>query len=59
MKLTVFLGKNASESFDIQLIDNSFTNKWIDEFSWCLENCEFDYNEILVYFLSIDERKKG
>ena len=57
MKLTVFLGKNASESFDIQLIDNSFTNKWIDELSWCLENCEFDYNEILVYFLSIDDRK--
>lgn len=57
MKLTVFLGHDASDSFDIGLIDNNFTNKWLDELSWCLENCEFDHNECFVSFLSIKEKK--
>lgn len=58
MKLTVFLGLHGSESFDINLLDNQFVNKWIDELYWCLENCEFDHNENFVNFLSIEERKK-
>jgi hypothetical protein len=57
MKLTVFLGQDASDSFDIGLINNQFTNKWLDELSWCLENCEFDHNETFLYFEDIEQRK--
>ena len=58
MKLTVFLGQDCSDSFDIGLIDNKFTNKWLDELSWCLENCEFDHNECFVDFLSVEKRQQ-
>jgi len=58
MKLTVFLGHDAHESFDMGLINNQFTNKWLDELSWCLENCEFDHNECFVNFLTIENRQK-
>ena len=55
MKLTVILGANEEASFDIALYDNSFTRKWVDELSWCLDNCEFNQSEAFSSFSTLAE----
>ena len=53
MKLTVILGADQEASFDISLYDNSFTRKWVDELSWCLDNCDFNQLEAFASNISL------
>jgi hypothetical protein len=55
MKLTVVLGTNGEESFDITLRDNSFTRKWVEELSWCLDNCGVNQLEAFSSALTLTE----
>lgn len=55
MKLTVVLGASEEASFDINLYDNSFTRKWVEELSWCLDNCEFNQLEAFASLYSLEE----
>lgn len=55
MKLTVILGTSQEVSFDIQLYDNSFVQKWVKELSWCLDNCEFNQREAFTSLITLDE----
>lgn len=45
MHLTVVLGTQETECFDIILNQNPFVEKWVDELKWCLEHCEFQQQE--------------
>lgn len=58
MKLTVLLGSSGEESFDITLYDNSFTQKWVKELRWCLDNCEINQAEAFSGLLSLEESCK-
>jgi len=40
MKLVVYLGINSETSFTVNLYNNKFVNKWLDELQWCLDNCK-------------------
>lgn len=51
MHLEVTLGYKAESYFNIILYNNNFVKKWIKEFQWCLNNCNFDQNQA---FLSLD-----
>lgn len=53
MKLTVILGADQEASFDISLYDNSFTRKWVNELSWCLDNCDFNQLEAFASNISL------
>jgi hypothetical protein len=53
MKLTVIVGADQEASFDISLYDNSFTRKWVDELSWCLDNCDFNQLEAFASNISL------
>jgi len=55
MELIVFLGINGEESFTVNLHNNSFINKWINELQWCLDNCEFNQQEAFAEMLSLEE----
>jgi hypothetical protein len=55
MKLTVVLGPESSETFDINLYKNKFVTKWTEELKWCLDNCEFNQLEAFAGFLSLAE----
>lgn len=55
MKLTVVLGASSEASFDIVLFDNSFTRKWVKELTWCLDNCEFEHQEVFSGLLTANE----
>lgn len=55
MKLAVTLGASSEASFDIFLFDNSFVRKWVQEFQWCLSNCQINQEESFVGFLSLEE----
>lgn len=57
MQLSVVLGSSTpEESFSINLYDNPFVQKWIKELRWCLDNCEFNQQEIFSRFLSAEDR---
>ena len=55
MKLTVVLGANEETSFDITINDNSFTRKWVEELSWCLDNCSFNQDEAFSAMMSLND----
>jgi hypothetical protein len=50
MHLTVVLGTKGEVSFDISLYQNPFTEKWINELRWCLNNCDFNQDEAFTAF---------
>jgi len=54
MKLAVVLGASGEASFNITLIDNPFVHKWTKEFQWCLDNCEFNHQEMFAGLMSLD-----
>jgi hypothetical protein len=53
MHLTVVLGTHSEVSFDISLNQNSFTEKWVNELRWCLNNCDFNQGETFTTLISI------
>jgi hypothetical protein len=55
MKLLVTLGSSSEESISITLNDNSFVSKWIEELSWCLNNCDIEQRNSFASFLTFDE----
>lgn len=55
MKLTVVLGTSDTVSFDIELNDTPFVNKWVKELSWCLDNCKINQQEAFSGFLTPTE----
>jgi hypothetical protein len=55
MYLTVVLGASSEASFDILLNDNSFTQKWVNELKWCLNNCDINQHEAFSSFLTLEE----
>lgn len=55
MNCTIVLGASGEASFDISLNDNPFVHKWIEEFRWCLVNCEFNQYEAFAGMLSLNE----
>jgi len=52
MHLTVVLGTQGEISFDISLNQTSFTEKWVSELRWCLNNCDFNQGEAFTTFNS-------
>jgi hypothetical protein len=59
MKLTVVLGTSSEASFDIMLVDNSFTRKWVNELSWCVDNCEFNQIEAFASNMTLQDSGKS
>jgi len=55
MKLIVELEASSEASFAIQLNNTAFVHKWLNEFKWCLDNCEFNQDEIIAGFITINE----
>jgi hypothetical protein len=55
MKLTVLLGASGEASFDINLNENSFTQKWVKELDWALNHVDFNQDETFAYLDSIEE----
>ena len=55
MKLVVELGASSEASFVIQLNDTAFVRKWLEEFRWCLLNCQFNQDEVFAGFLTLQE----
>lgn len=58
MKLTVVLGTNGEESFDIALNDNAFVRKWTKELRWCLDNCAINQMEAFAGLMSLDDSQE-
>ena len=58
MKLKVVLGTAGEASFDITLYDNLFTHKWVNELSWCLDNCDFNQIEAFASFIPLNEAEQ-
>ncbi len=55
MKLVVELGASSEAPFVIQLNDTAFVRKWLEEFRWCLLNCQFNQDEVFAGFLTLHE----
>ena len=55
MKLTIYLGTDDLQSFDVMLYDNAFTKKWLQEFRWCLDNCKINQQESFSCLVPIEE----
>lgn len=55
MKLVIHLGIDGNESVTINLLDNKFVNKWIEELVWCLDNCQINQQEAFADLLSLEE----
>jgi hypothetical protein len=55
MKLTVALGVEGAETFDIQLNSNSFTQKWVNEFRWHLDHCSINQTEAFASLITSAE----
>ena len=58
MKLVVTLGASSEASFDIHLYDTKFVSKYVNELSWCLQNCEFNQREAFTTLYSADHNKQ-
>lgn len=58
MKLVIHLGINGNESVTIDLFNNKFVNKWIEELVWCLDNCQINQQEAFADLLSLEESVK-
>ena len=58
MKLTVVLGASGEASFDILLNDNDFVLKWLNEFRWCLDNCNINQQEAFSGLLTLSESEQ-
>jgi len=54
MKLTISLGVNQEDQFDIELKKNNFVQKWVKEFEWCLDNCDFNQHEAFAGLQSLE-----
>lgn len=59
MQLTVVLGTSVEVSLDIILNDTPFVKKWVNELTWCLDNCDFNQQEIFYNFLSNQEIERN
>lgn len=55
MKLTVTLGASSEASFDIELFETKFVDKWLSEFRWCLDNCSFVQHEAFATLLTLEQ----
>ena len=55
MKLEVNLGASSEASFEILLNSNPFVFKWLDEVSWCIQNCSFNQQEAFASFITLDQ----
>jgi hypothetical protein len=56
MKISVILDASSEEaSFDIELNQNPFVDKWIKELKWCLNNCQLNQDEAFASFRSLEE----
>lgn len=58
MKLTVVLGTQGNESFDIVLNETPFVTKWVEELKWCLEHCEFQQKEVFAFTISLAQAEQ-
>ena len=56
MQLSVVLGSSTpEESFTIALNDNSFVQKWLEEFRWCNQNCSINQQDAFSTLMSQDQ----
>ena len=55
MELVVYLGVNSETSFTVNLYNNKFVNKWLDELQWCLDNCKFNQHEAFADMQTLEK----